>query len=84
MAQIRWLSELALFDFDIKYRTGKSNQAVDALGHCPTSSEDSSRDVESKEYKALSYEIVNDNLTSNVNGVELPTDINEIQRSIHD
>ena len=24
-AQIRWLSELALYDFDIVYRTGKSN-----------------------------------------------------------
>ena len=38
VAQIRWLSELALFDFDIKYRTGKSNQAADALSHCPKSS----------------------------------------------
>ena len=35
-AQIRWLSELALFDFDIKYRTGKSNQAADALSHHPS------------------------------------------------
>ena len=26
-AQIRWLSDLALFDFEIKYRAGKSNQA---------------------------------------------------------
>ena len=30
-SQIRWLSDLALFDFDIKYRVGKSNQAADAL-----------------------------------------------------
>ena len=30
-SQIRWLSDLALFDFDIKYRAGKSNQAADAL-----------------------------------------------------
>ena len=29
--QIRWLSDLALFDFEIKYRAGKSNQAADAL-----------------------------------------------------
>ena len=30
-SQIRWLSDLALFDFEIKYRAGKSNQAADAL-----------------------------------------------------
>ena len=34
-AQIRWLSELVLFDFDIKYRTGKSNKAADALNPHP-------------------------------------------------
>ena len=28
-SQIRWLSGLALFDFEIKYRAGKSNQAAD-------------------------------------------------------
>ena len=31
ISQIRWLSDLALFNFDIKYRAGKSNQAADAL-----------------------------------------------------
>ena len=30
-SQICWLSNLALFDFDIKYHAGKYNQAVDAL-----------------------------------------------------
>ena len=30
-SQIHWLSELALFDFNIIYRSGKSNQAADAL-----------------------------------------------------
>ena len=30
-SQIRWLSDLVLFDFDIKYRVGKTNQVVDAL-----------------------------------------------------
>ena len=34
-AQIRWLSELALYDFDIVYRTGKSNLIADALSRCP-------------------------------------------------
>ena len=31
VSQIRWLSDLTLFDFDIKYRVGKTNQAADAL-----------------------------------------------------
>ena len=30
-AQIHWLSELALYDFDIVYHTGKSNLVADAL-----------------------------------------------------
>ena len=34
-AQIHWLSDLALFDFEIKYRAGKSNQAADALSRRP-------------------------------------------------
>ena len=35
VAQICWLSELALFDFDIKYQSGKTNLAADTLSHCP-------------------------------------------------
>ena len=34
-SQICWLSELALFAFNIIYRSGKSNQATDALSQCP-------------------------------------------------
>ena len=34
-SQICWLSELALFDFNIIYRLGKTNQAADALSRCP-------------------------------------------------
>ena len=30
-AQIHWLSDLTLFDLEIKYRARKSNQAADAL-----------------------------------------------------
>ena len=33
--QIHWLSELALFDFNIIYRSDKTNQATDALSQHP-------------------------------------------------
>ena len=36
-AQICWLSELALYDFDIIYHTGKSNLVADALSQQPES-----------------------------------------------
>ena len=35
VSQICWLSELALFDFNIIYRLGKTSQAADALSQCP-------------------------------------------------
>ena len=34
-SQIHWLSKLALFDFNITYRLGKTNQATDALSWHP-------------------------------------------------
>ena len=34
-SQIHWLSKFALFDFNIIYRLGKTNQAADALSQCP-------------------------------------------------
>ena len=87
-AQIRWLSELALFDFDIKYRTGKSNQAADALSHCPKSSLDMSSDrgsEESEEYETISYEVISDDLTELIDGIKIPIELKkEIQRSIHE
>ena len=34
-AQICWLSELALYDFDIVYQMGRSNLVTDALSRRP-------------------------------------------------
>ena len=34
-SQIQWPSELALFDFFIKYQKGHSNGVTDALSHHP-------------------------------------------------
>ena len=86
VAQVRWLSELVLFDFDIKYRTGKSNQAADALSHCPQSSLDISNDRGSEEeYETISYEVISNDLTELIDGIKIPIELKkEIQRSIHE
>ena len=56
-SQIHWLSKLALFDFNIIYRSGKSNQATDALNrepNCKLESDDDS-DNDSSNPVVLSY-----------------------------
>ena len=57
VSQIRWFSKLALFDFDIKYRTHKSNKAVDALSCHPYDSEEVDSNPETEEYKNILYTI---------------------------
>ena len=60
-AQIRWLSELVLYDFDIVYRTGKSNLVADALSRCPEVEEEIEREVlpesDDEEWIAVSYQV---------------------------
>ena len=60
-AQIRWLSELALYDFDIIYWTGKSNLVPDALSRRPETSEEIVEEnvIESDEdeWIAVSYRV---------------------------
>ena len=86
VAQIRWLSELVLFDFDIKYRRGKSNQAAHALSHHPKSSVDMSSDRGNKEdYETISYEVISDDLTEVIDGIKKPIELKiEIPKSIHE
>ena len=59
--QIRWLSELVLYDFDIVYRTGKSNLVADALSHPPEVEEEIEREIPSEsdddEQIAVSYQV---------------------------
>ena len=74
VAQIRWLSKLALFDFDIKYRSGKSNQVADALSHCPMTDEILS-DTESDGYETISYAVMCDDLSEVIEGEKLPLDL---------
>ena len=63
--QIRWLSELALFNFTIKYQTGCSNRATDALIHCPfnPSCDFNNESTDNDEVEVLSY-------SATCNGVE--------------
>ena len=60
-AQICWLNELALYDFDIVYHTGKSNLVVDALSHCPEVEEETEKETPPKsdddEWIAVSYQV---------------------------
>ena len=58
-AQIHWLSDLALFDFDIRYLAGKSNQVADALSQWPINPESSSKSSDDEdEWETISYEMV--------------------------
>ena len=60
-AQIRWLSELALYDFDIIYRSGKSNLVADALSRRPEVEEETEKEVppesDDDEWIAVSYQV---------------------------
>ena len=68
VAQIRWLSELALFDFDIKYRSDKSNQAADALSHHPKTVDENFSNSESDGYETILYAVICDDLRKVIKG----------------
>ena len=72
LAQIRWLSELVLFDSDIKYRTGKLNKAVDTLSHHTYVSEEVNSDSGSEEYETISYAVVCEELEELLDGEKIP------------
>ena len=74
-AQIRWLSELAIFDFDIKYRSGKLNQVADALSHRPVTDMEILSNTESDRYETISYTVMCDDLSEVINGEKLPLDL---------
>ena len=71
-AQIRWLSELALYDFNIMYQTGCSNLVADALSHRPESEgevrDQTSSDNEDEEWQAISYATICEELEGLVSG----------------
>ena len=57
-SQIQWLSELALFDFTIKYQTSHSNRVADALSHHPFNFK--SELTDSGEVDVISYSVTCD------------------------
>ena len=72
VAQIRCPSKLALFDFDIKYRSGKPNQAADALSHCPKTENENFSDSEGDGYKTILYAIICNDLSEVIKGENYP------------
>ena len=74
-AQIRWLSKLALFDFDIKYRSGKLNQAAYALSHHPKTDNENFSNTESGGYETISYTVICNDLSEVIKGEKLPLEL---------
>ena len=79
VAQIRWLSKLALYDFDIVYRTGKSNLVADALSHRPEVEKEIEKEVVSDdddEWITVSYQI--EETSGHISSVEFNQAISEL------
>ena len=74
-AQIRWLSELALYNFNIVYRKGRSNFITNALSCRPqVGSENHNQtcsDNEDEEWQAISYSAICEELEGIVGGVKV-------------
>ena len=74
-AQIRWLSELALIDFDIVYQTGRSNLVADALSRRPEvegeSHNQTGSDNDDEEWQAISYSTICEELEGVLGGVKV-------------
>ena len=74
-AQIRWLSELALYDFDIVYRTGRSNLIANALSRRPEvegeNHNQTCSDNDDEEWQAISYSTICEELEGVLGGVKV-------------
>ena len=84
--QIHLLSDLALFDFDLKYRAGKSNQAADALSQQPNNPESLSESSDDEEeWETIMYSTVCQILDYQLNSTKLPYHVkHEVQTNIAD
>ena len=84
--QIHWLSDLALFDFDLKYRAGKCNQVADTLSRWPNNPESLSESSDDEEeWKTITYSMVFQLLDYRLDSTELPYLVkHEVQTNIVD
>ena len=83
-SQIQWLSELALFDFTIHYRTGRSNRATDALSRHPHTEEEINQEKGSdcNEVEVISYSLVCEVVDEYLNTTKVPDDLKKEAQSI--
>ena len=83
-AQICWLSDLALFDFEIKYRAGKSNQVADALSrHPPNPDSPSESSDDDEEWETMSYGMVCQIIDHHLGSTKLPYNLRyEVQSNV--
>ena len=72
-AQIHWLCDLGLFDFEIKYRAGKSNQAADTLSQPPSNPDSPSESSDDdEEWEPISYGMVCQIIDHHLGSTKLP------------
>ena len=76
-SQIWWLRELALFDFTIHYRTGRSNRATNALSRHPHTNEEISqeRGSDCNEVEVISYSLVCEVVDKILSTTKVPDDL---------
>ena len=71
-SQIRWLSDLALFDFNIKYCVGRKNQVADALSHHPLNPDSSSESEDDDDnWETISYGMVCQSINHLTNSMKI-------------
>ena len=80
-AQIRWLSELALYDFNIVYCTGRSNLVADALSCRPEAEGENHNQTcsnnDDEEWQAISYSAICKELQGIIGGVKMEHSLRE-------
>ena len=75
VSQICWLSKLALFDFNIIYRSDKTNQAADALSWCPEPNCKLESDSDSDDPVMLSYATICTIIKPVLGDTKIPYDV---------